>query len=401
MGVCIATLIRPWGLSGGWWASGGAAIAVLAGLISVPTAIMGASGVGGVLLFFGGLIMLTVALGEAGVMEFLMNLTNRWSGTSSLRLLVVSLVLTTLATILFSNDAAALLIAPTIARQVMQRKLPLATFLIGIAVMTNVASLVLPVSNPVNLLVLERNHIPLSTYLFTITPVALLVTLLSGLLLIWMLARRLPPKFTPAPPLSLPPQTHKLIVLGMLLGILLVADAIMSIAGLSLGPPTFIGGLVALIIGWRQGGICPLKAIQAGRWSLIFLVAGLAILTAGLQLNPHAVAVLHGLSGSRGIRAQVRTGLATAGVSAVLNNLPATFLGLAGLGAIGQLRRLGMPLIIGSDLGANLSPIGSLSTLIILTPDAGMSPMSPKGFWLVGWVVGVISLVATILVVAL
>ena len=400
-GVCLATLVRPLGLGGGWWAAGGAAIALSTGLVPIASAVTGLGDTWQVLLFFAGLVLLTVALAEAGAVEWLLDRAERWSGASPRRLMVASLLLTAGVTALFSNDAAALLVAPIVARRVAARGLSSVRFLVGIAVMANAASLVLPVSNPVNLLVLERDHIPLSSYLLQVTPAALLAVLLAGLALTWLLTRRLPPVSSP-PELARPDRDlGKLVGLGALLGVLLGVDLWSGASGLSLGPPTFLGGIVAVIIGWTRGGVSPLRSVRAGRWSLIPLVAGLAVLGAGLQSAAPLAALIHELVGQGGVGAQVRVGLAAAGTSAIANNLPAAFLGMAGLGAIGQLRRLGIPLIAGADLGGNLAPTGSLSTLIILAPGGGTASVRSRHFWAAGWFAGPLGLAAALSIVAL
>ena len=400
-GVCVATLVRPLGLGGGWWAGGGAAIAVSTGLVPLSSALTGVVGTWEVLLFFAGLVLLTVALAEAGAMEWVMDRAERWSGSSPRRLMVVSLLLTATVTALFSNDAAALLVAPIVARRAARRGLSSVRLLVGIAVMANAASLVLPVSNPVNLLVLERDHIPLSDYLLQVTPAALLAVLLAGLALTWWLTRRLPARSSSAALSSQEVDAGKLVMLGALLGTLLVVDLLMGVSGLSLGPPTFLGGVVAVIMGWTRGGVSPLRSVREGRWSLIPLVAGLAVLGAGLQSAAPLAGLAHQLVGQGGAGAHVRVGLAAAGASAIANNLPAAFLGMAGLGAVGQLRRLGIPLIAGADLGANLAPTGSLSTLIILAPSGGEGSVRSRHFWAAGWFAGPLGLAAALSIVAL
>ncbi|MDA8395082.1 MAG: ArsB/NhaD family transporter [Candidatus Dormibacteraeota bacterium] len=400
-GVCAATLVRPLGLGGGWWAGGGAAIALMTGLVPLSSALSGVGGTWEVLLFFAGLVLLTVALAQAGAMEWLLDLVEQWSGTSPRRLMVGSLVVTAAVTTLFSNDAAALLVAPVVARRAARRGLPSARFVVGIAVMANAASLILPVSNPVNLLVLERDHIPLSSYLLQVTPAALLAVLVAGLALSWLLTRRLPARSSSLAVPGSERDVGKLVALGALLGVLLAVDLWVGGRGLSLGPPTFAGGVLAVMIGWTRGGVSPLRAVRAGRWSLLPLVAGLAVLGAGLESAGPLAALAHQLVGTGGVGGQVRVGLATAGASAIANNLPAAFLGMAGLGAVGQLRRLGIPLIAGADLGANLAPTGSLSTLIILAPGGGAACVRSRHFWAAGWFAGPLGLAAALSIVAL
>ena len=74
---------------------------------------------------------------------------------------------------------------------------------------------------------------------------------------------------------------------------------------------------------------------------------------------------------------------------------------MAGLGAGGQLCWLGIPLIAGSDLGANLAPTGAFSTLIILAPGGGVGYVRSRHFWAAEWFAGLLCFAAALSIVAL
>jgi arsenical pump membrane protein len=98
----------------------------------------------------------------------------------------------------------------------------------------------------------------------------------------------------------------------------------------------------------------------------------------------------------------VATGVVTAVISGVINNLPAALLVSAGLHAAHHLGSLALPVIVGADLGPNLAPFGSLSTILILAAVRRRGQPVPWGpLWRLGLVVGPLALLPTLCLVAL
>lgn len=395
--TCLAVLRRPFGIGGGWWSMGAAALALVTGLVGAGAAWGGLGATVEVLVYFAGLILITAAVGWAGALEVVLDRIEAWAAGRPRHLVLGVLLATAAVTVLFSNDAAALLLAPSLGRRLRARKLPSARLLVGVAVMANAASLVLPISNPVNLLVLERDRIALSAYLSQVSPAALAAVVLAGLVLTPLLARGLACGSPPSPGAC---DRATLGGLGLLLVGLLVADLASGAQGLSLGPPTLAAGVLA--VAWcARRRRNPLNVLRGARWSLLPLVAGLAVLSSGLG-GPGPVGAIGGvLAAGGGAAAEFRVGVATALAAALINNLPAAFLATAGAGALGHLA-LGVPVIVGADLGANLAPAGSLSTIIIFGADPSPGDRGRwRHFWTAGWLVGPLGLGAALGVVAL
>ena len=399
--ACMAVMTRPFGLSEGWWALVAAGLGLATGLVSLGAAWGSLSTTVDVLLFFGGLLLLTAVLSQAGALDLLVDCMERWSKGSSRRLLVATVAVTALVTVLFSNDAAALLLAPALIARVRRHGLPSAPFLVAVALIANTASLVLPVSNPVNLLLLDRDHIPLPQYLATVTPAALVGLGLVALVVVMASWRRLPAAI-PAPASESAWDSRLLVALGALLLALAAIDVTCGALGLPLGPPALAAGVLAAA-GWalRSHG-SPRHLLVAVPWSLLPLVAGFAVLAAGLERSGLLGGLAQVVVGSQSsLAAQFRVGLATAGVAGLLNNLPAAFLVSSGLAASHHLAGLVVPVIAGADLGPNLAPAGSLSTILIFNIARRHGESPPWGrFWRLGWVVGPVGLVASLGVLA-
>ncbi len=396
-GACAAVITRPLGLSEGWWALVAAGLGLVTGLVSPGAAWASVSTTVDVLLFFGGLLLLTGVLRQAGALDLLVDWMERWSGGSSRRLLLVAVAVTAAVTVFFSNDAAALLLAPPLIARVRRHGLPSAPFLVAVALIANTASLVLPVSNPVNLLLLERDHIPLPEYLATVTPAALVGLALVAAVVVAASWRRLPAS-VPGAARERTYDRRLLTALGGLLLALAVTDVACGALGLPLGPPTLLVGVLAAI-GWalraKEG---PHLLVASVPWSLLPMVVGFAVLAAGLEHSGVLGGVARAVAGSHAdLAAQVRVGAAAAGAAAVLNNLPAAFLVSSGLAASHHLVGLAVPVIAGADLGPNLAPAGSLSTILIFAIARRHGERPPWGrFWRLGWVVGPLGLAASL-----
>ncbi len=395
-------IVRPFRVGPGRWSLLAALVALLTGLVSIRAAWASLGQTANVLTFFAGLILLTAVLRRVGALELLMDRMEAWSGGSSRKLLAGTMVVTAVVTALFSNDAAALLIAPSLIARLRARGVPSTPFILAMAIVANSASLLLPVSNPVNLLLLDRDHMPVSSYLVHVTPAAVIGLLVTSSVLGLTSWRRL--GVGAARPLTRRSVDRTLLLqLAVLLGLLAAVDVAFALRGLPLGPPTLAVAAVAVAAQMGRSGREALGTLRVASWYLLPLVAGLAVLAAGLQQS-HLLGQISTVAagGASTASAQLRVGSLTALLAALVNNLPAAFLVGSGLAAAHHLGTLAVPVIVGADLGPNLAPAGSLSTIMIFRAvgDHGGGP-SWRSFWRLGAAAGSLGLASTLGVAAL
>ncbi|MHB8393347.1 MAG: SLC13 family permease [Candidatus Dormibacteria bacterium] len=400
--TAVAVMTRLLGVSEGWWAMIAAGVAILTGLVGLGAAWSSLGQTVDVLSFFGGLVVLTAVLSRAGAIDVVLDRMEGWSGASARRLLLATVVVTALITAVFSNDAAALLITPALIGRLKNRGLPVAPFLLAVAIVANSASLLLPVSNPVNLLILDRNHLPLAGYILQVTPFALVGLVVASAVVVALSWNSLSVG-------SLAPKSKTALQWGTLrplFGILLalaVADSVAVAVGFPLGPPTVMAALAALLtFSWRERR-SPLVTLAKVRWSLLPLVMGFAILAAGLERSHLLGSLFAAAAGpSGGLTADLRVGVLTSLLAAAVNNLPAAFLVSSGLTAAHHLAALTIPVIAGADLGPNLAPAGSLSTILIFSAARRQGELAPwRGFWRAGGAAGAAGLLSTLGLAAL
>jgi arsenical pump membrane protein len=169
--------------------------------------------------------------------------------------------------------------------------------------------------------------------------------------------------------IPVPPMTRggwlALFGIGLTAIVLLTASAL----DVQLGLPTFLAGAVTVAVVTLLNREAPWPILRGVSWSVLPLVAGLFVLVESLNRTGVIAALAATLAGSA---AQSATGAALGGgaliaiVSNLMNNLP------AGLVASSALARASVPdtvtgaLLIGVDLGPNLSITGSLATILWL-----------------------------------
>jgi arsenical pump membrane protein len=155
-----------------------------------------------------------------------------------------------------------------------------------------------------------------------------------------------------------------------------------SAAGWPLGPPSVVAGLLALLMVYGSNFRNAWDALRSVSWSVMPLVAGLFVMVQALQNAgvTHSIASLisqlHLWSPQAGAwLAGISAGL----VSNLVNNLPAGLFA----GAVTEQANAGLALqaavLVGIDLGPNLSLTGSLATLLWL------AALRREGMNVTGW----------------
>jgi arsenical pump membrane protein len=368
--VVFGIVRRPWRLPEAVWAVLGAVALVGAGL--VPPAAAGAAVLRGadVYLFLTGMMLLSELARQQGLFDWLAALALEWARGSAARLFALVYAVGVAVTVLLSNDATAVVLTPAVyavARRAQTSALP---YLLCCAFVANAASFVLPISNPANLVV-YGSHLPrLGTWLagFMLPSLAAIA--------ITYLALRTSQRALLRGAVATPGERPQLALGGRLAGIGIAATGCLlllaSALDWQLGWPTFIAGTgttaaVALLAGTRL--LAPFRGVA---WGVIPLVAGLFVLVAGLEQTGLVSRITTGLAAS-GASAPVLTALLGGALTALLanlvNNLPmgllaATVIATLAPGAASNL--LAGALLIGVDLGPNLSVTGSLATILWL-----------------------------------
>ena len=363
----FGVIARPWNLPEFIWAVAGALLLVLLNLLPWTEALAAAAKGTDVYLFLVGMMLLAEVARKEGLFDWLAAQAVRHSRGSAKRLFLIVYIVGTAVTVLLSNDATAVVLTPAVYAATRAAKVEPLPHLFICAFIANAASFVLPISNPANLVVLGPQMPPLVEWLRTFTLPSIAAILATYLALRWTQRSELDAPVAEAEdilPLTIG-GTLVLIGIGLTAIVLLAASAL----GCDLGLPTFVAGTAVAAIVLAIGRRSPLPVLKDVSWSVLPLVAGLFILVEGLNRSGALPALARVLK--EAVTASPRAtcwiaGIAVAMASNLLNNLPMGLIAATASQTAQVPAHVTGAILIGVDLGPNLSVTGSLATILWL-----------------------------------
>ncbi len=368
-GAATAGVItRPFQWPEAVWAVAGAALLALFGLL--PLADVGrAVGKGlDVYLFLVGMMLLSEVARREGLFDTVAALAVNKANRDPRRLFLLVYAVGVVVTALLSNDAAAVVLTPAVFAAARKARVEPLPYLFICAFVANAASFVLPISNPANIVLYGDHTPPLGRWLAAFALPSALSVVGTYAAVRWAEGRGLGAACegdVARPPLSAGGWTA-------LAGIALTAVALLVVSALDrpLGLPTAILGTLtaaAVLVRTRES---PLPVLRRVSWAVLPLVAGLFVLVEGLDRTGVVGRLAAALRAGVGASPQ-GTAWAAGGVLAVacnlMNNLPAGLIASATLARAHPPQLVTDALLIGVDLGPNLSITGSLATILWLT----------------------------------
>jgi arsenical pump membrane protein len=304
-----------------------------------------------------------------GLFDYLAAFAARSAKGSPQRLFLLVYAIGTLVTVFLSNDATAVVLTPAViavahAAQVVS-PLP---YLLICAFVANAASFVLPISNPANLVVFGEDLPPLADWLARFALPSALAILATFWILRWTQRRHL--VGATRTDIAIPALSvgGRIAAIGLCAAIVVLLTA--STLGFELGPPTLIAGLVtalAVMIGERSN---PLPLVREVSWDTLALVAGLFVIVRALEVSGLQTTLIDALQGPLNAAPDLgafAAGSALAFGTNLTNNLPLGLLAGAFTTAADLPQRVVDAILVGIDIGPNLSVTGSLATILWLT----------------------------------
>lgn len=380
LGAIALVLIRPKGWPEAWWAATGACLLVLCRLISPFSAVRALRKGVDVYLFLIGMMIMSELARREGVFDWIAGHAVRASKGSRRRLFLLIYCAGAVVTVFLSNDATAVVLTPAVLAAVRAAEAEPLPYLLICAFIANAASFVLPISNPANLVVYSGGMPPLMQWLLTFGWPSVASILMTFLVLRWLARKRLQGQVRTdleAQPLS---AAGKLTFYGI--GFLAIALMTASALHVDLGAPACAAGLVVAAgvsmrdrETWKDLG----KEIA---WSVLPLVAGLFVIVEALKGAGALAAAARALEVMKTwgpMQAALSSGFGVALISNLMNNLPSGLLSGAAVKAVGATGWLRDAVLIGVDVGPNLSVTGSLATILWLI--AMRREGQEIGFW--------------------
>ena len=381
--IFLATLIlviwQPRGLGIGWSAAAGASVALLAGVIQaadIPVVwhlVWNATGT------FVAVIIISLLLDQAGFFEWAALHVARWGRGSGTRLFVLLVLLGAAVAALFANDGAALILTPIVIAMLralrFTAKATLA-FVMAAGFIADTASLPLVVSNLVNIVSADYFDIGFARYAAVMAPVNLVSVAASLAALMWFFRKDIPANYELAQ-LKAPHEAihdRATFISGWwVLGLLLAGFFWLDQLGVPISVVAAAGAALLLAVAARGHKISTRDVVRNAPWQIVVFSLGMYLVVYGLRnagLTGYLTGVLNQCAGYGVWGAALGTGLITALLSSIMNNMPTVLIGALSIDAStaqGAVREAMIYAnVIGSDLGPKITPIGSLATLLWL-----------------------------------
>jgi arsenical pump membrane protein len=362
-------IVRPFSWPEFIWAVSGALLLIALGLLPAPDALAGALKGTDVYLFLTGMMLLSELARQEGLFDWLAARTARLARGLAARLFSLIFAVGTVVTMFLSNDATAVVLTPAVAAvaRTAEAEEPL-PYLLICAFVANAASFVLPISNPANLVIYGAHMPPLLTWLPTYALPSILSIAATYLMLRLTQRRRLTQRITAAIDVPALSAGGKMAAIGICgTAIVLLGSSAFDI---QLGLPTFLAGVATAALVLIRSTCGPWDVLRGVSWGVLPLVAGLFVLVQALEktgVTDMLARALHDLVQQSPGGAPWAAGAILGVGSNLVNNLP------AGLVAGRVVETAHVPdqirgaVLMGVDLGPNLSVTGSLATILWLT----------------------------------
>jgi len=375
----VLVIWQPRGLSIGWSASIGAALALATGVIHIDDIPVVWNIVWNATAAFIAVIVISLLLDESGFFEWAALHVARW-GNGRGRLLFSWIVLlgATVAA-LFANDGAALILTPIVIAMLLAlgfSKETTLAFVMAAGFIADTASLPLIVSNLVNIVSADFFGLGFTRYASVMIPVDL-AAIAATLVMLHLFFRKDIPVTYDVSLLKAPasaikdPATFR--TGWIVLVLLLIGFFVLEPLGIPVSAIAAAGAAVLFVVAKRGHAIDTGKVLRGAPWQIVIFSLGMYLVVYGLRnagLTATLSAVLSQMA-DRGLwTATLGTGFLTAFLSSVMNNMPTVLIGalsIDGSAATGIVKEAMIYAnVIGCDLGPKITPIGSLATLLWL-----------------------------------
>ncbi|MGK3223677.1 arsenic transporter [Enterobacter soli] len=381
--IFVLTLIlviwQPRGLSIGWSASIGAALALMGGVIHIDDIPVVWHIVWNATATFIAVIIISLLLDESGFFEWAALHVSRW-GNGRGRLLFTWIVLLGAAVAaFFANDGAALILTPIVIAMLLALGFSKGTtlaFVMAAGFIADTASLPLIVSNLVNIVSADYFSLSFSRYASVMIPVNIAAIATTLVMLHLFFRRDIPTTYDIArlkAPVSAIKDAATFKAGWIVLILLLVGFFVLEPLGLPVSAIAAVGALILFAVAKRGHAINTGKVLRGAPWQIVIFSLGMYLVVYGLRnagLTDSLSGILTILADKGLWAATFGTGFITAFLSSVMNNMPTVLIGalsIDGSTASGVVKEAMIYAnVIGCDLGPKITPIGSLATLLWL-----------------------------------
>lgn len=373
----IGIMTRPFRWSEARIAMIGAAVLMLLGLIRPSEAGRTLLHDWNTFLFFLGMMGLSTLAETACLFDWLAAQAARFAHASARRLFLNVFLLGTVISMIFSNDATALILTPVVYVLVTRLRLPVLPYMFACTFIADTASFLLPISNPINIIVMARHPLSLPTFLRLMFLPSLVVITVNVAVFYLLYRSQLHGSFDPHQLHTAEESIkHRLYFRYTLCVLALVAPSYVLASAFQF-PLSIVAvsGALLLLAGalyFRQSTLA--AAAKGISWSIFGFIAGMFIVVRAIEQTGLTMKLgnllLHLSGGTKFGAVMVGTFGAAIGTN-LINNVPMAVVMNSSLQTIQHAApavRNGFvaATMFGCDLGPNLTTVGSLATILWL-----------------------------------
>ena len=349
----------------------GAAALILTGCVQLPAlgaALTADSAINPIkiLVLFISMTILSIFLDELGFFRYLANVALKRAGTSQMKLFILLYVTVSILTVFTSNDIIILSFTPFICYFAKNAKISPLPFLAAEFVAANTWSMALIIGNPTNIYLVTATGGDFVSYMTMMAPVTLGAGLVACLFLFLLFRKKL------ADPIQATPE--EIVIedkLSLWVGIVHLAVCTVLLAvGSYIGLEMWLVSLLAVIslflcnvvisVARKAKPAALWACLKRAPWELIPFILSMFVVVESLHANGVTDQLYHLLDTSAPVWSYGVTSFLEANL---INNIPMSVLYSSILSG-GATEAAVYATVVGSNLGACLSPIGALAGIM-------------------------------------
>ena len=352
-------VVRPWGLGEAVAAVPAAILVIAVGAVSPHRALAEAERLGPIIGFLAAVLILAQLCQDEGLFRACGDWMARGVGRRPARLLIRVFIVASVTTAVLSLDATVVLLTPIVFATASRLNARAKPYVYGTTHLANSASLLLPVSNLTNLIAFAASGLSFPRF-----AALMLVPWLAAIAVEYVVFRRffrIDLNVMPAPTQAA--ENAGLPVFALIVLVLTLAGfAATSLAGVN---PAWAAAAGAAVLGIRalvRRNTTPADVWRAAGVPFLAFVLALGIVVTGVTGNGLGGALMRVMPSGTELPALLATAALAAALANVINNLPAVLVLLPLAAATGPGAILAV--LIGTNIGPNLTYAGSLATLL-------------------------------------
>ncbi|HET7723371.1 MAG TPA: ArsB/NhaD family transporter [Propionibacteriaceae bacterium] len=356
--VLAFAVVRPRGLPEAVAAVPAAIVVVVVGALSARDALTEITHLLPVVVFLAAVLVVGDLCEAAGLFRWAGERMGRGSAGSGKRLLLLVFLAASVVTAVLSLDATVVLLTPVVLATARAVRVPAKPHLYASAHLANSASLLLPVSNLTNLLALRASGLSFVRFaLLMVVPWVLVIGIEYGVMR-WRFRSELTLRGRAVRSATTPLPVFPAVVVALMLVGFVVAGSLGVEAAWVAGAAALVLAVRALV---RREVRLPALGVSLNLPFIAF-VLGLGVVVMAVVQDGLGGFLRHLAPSGSGLGALLLWALLAAVVANLVNNLPAVLLLLPLAAVTGPLAVLAV--LIGVNVGPNLTYVGSLATLL-------------------------------------